>query len=258
MPLSFCAVPLLARSHMSQVVVTIHGTGRTAQDFEVPQMQALAAHLGTVPQHRPVWWGDLIDAGACVSHNGEWLIARLHALAQRFIGRPALYTTRLVGHLANGLHGWIDGVAGVVAYFVSARQREVIRERLRAVLAELSRHNHEIILISESLGCLIAFDVLRTGAQHYNIAAWFTLGCPLWLLVRTGQRRADLGAINRQTVGQWFNLYAPRDLVAAPMAPVFPAYPIRDERIDGAHGRLHAHRYWQHPRVAALIARVLR
>ena len=254
----FCAVPLLANQRMSQVVVTIHGTGRTAQDFEVPQMQALAAQLGTMPQHRPVWWGDLIDAGASVSHSGEWLIARLHALAQLFVGRPARYTTRLVWRLAEGLHGWIDGVAGVVVYFISPRQREVIRERLRAVLAELTRHNDEIILISESLGCLIAFDVLRTEANLYNVAAWFTLGCPLWLLVRTRQRRADLGAINRQTVGQWFNLYAPRDLVAAPIASVFPAYPIRDERIDGARGRLQAHRYWQHPRVAALIARVLR
>jgi hypothetical protein len=73
----FRDVPLLAKSGMSQVVVTIHGTGRTAQNFEVPQMQAIAAQLGTMPNHRPVWWGDLIDAGACVSHNGEWLIARV-------------------------------------------------------------------------------------------------------------------------------------------------------------------------------------
>jgi hypothetical protein len=39
---------------------------------------------------------------------------------------------------------------------------------------------------------------------------------------------------------------------------VFPAFPIRDERIEGARGRLQAHRYWSHPRVTELIARVLR
>jgi hypothetical protein len=77
-------------------------------------------------------------------------------------------------------------------------------------------------------------------------------------LVRTGQRTADLGAINPRTVPQWYNLYAPRDPIAAPIADVFPAFPIRDERIEGARGRLQAHRYWSHPRVTELIARVLR
>jgi hypothetical protein len=221
-------------------------------------MQAIADHLGAAPHHRPVWWGDLIDAGAYVPRVGEWTISHLHSLAQRFIGRPAKHTPRLVLRAADVLHRVLNGAAGVAAYFIPFQKQALIRERLRETLAQLTRHNHEIVLVSESLGCLVAFDVLRDEAHRYNIAAWLTLGCPLRTLVRTGQRRADLGAISPQTVKQWFNLYAPRDLVAAPIASVFPAYPIRDERIEGTRGRLQAHRYWTNPRVAALIARVLR
>ena len=243
---------------MSRVVVTIHGTGRTGHNFWIPQVQAIAKHLGQMPHHQPVWWGDLINAGACVSQVGEWTSARVHSLAQMLLGRPSQHIARIVLRVADGLHRLVNGVDGVVAYLVPSRRREIIRERLRVTLEELTRHGHEIVLVSESLGCLVAFDVLRAEADQYNVVAWITLGCALRTLVHSGQRDADLGAINRQTVKQWVNLYAPRDLVAAPIASVFPTYPICDERIDGARGRLQSHRYWANPRVAALIARVLR
>ncbi len=243
---------------MSRVVVTIHGTGRTVRDFWIPQRQALAEALGVVPQHHSVWWGDMIDVGACISESGQWTNARLHSLSQLLRGRPAGRTTDLVSGIADGLHRITDSVAGVVAYFVPSGKQEVIRERLRQTLAKLTAQKHEIVLVSESLGCLIAFDVLYHEARQYNIAAWFTLGCPLRTLVMTGQRPAELGAINRQTVRQWFNLYGAHDLIASPIASVFPDYPIRDEKIETPRGGLEAHRYWSNPRVPALIARALR
>jgi hypothetical protein len=243
---------------MSRVVVTIHGTGRTEHDFWLPQMQALAEHLGSMPRHQPVWWGDMIDAGACVSAVGNWLVEHLHSLARKFLGRPSKHVARAVARVIDILHRFVDGVDGVVAYFVTRRRREMIRNRLRETLADLTRAGDEIVLVSESLGCLVAFDVLRAEADQYNVVAWITLGCALRTLVRTRRRRADLGAINPRTVGAWLNVYAPRDLVAAPIASTFPDYPIRDERIDGTRGRLQSHRYWANPRVAALIARVLR
>ena len=242
---------------MSRIIVTIHGTGRTTSQFWVPQIQAVAKQLGTVPRHHPVWWGDMIDSGAFVSRSGAWVNTHLHSLAQQWLGRPAKHTPRIIFRMTDSLHRLINGVDGVIAYFVTGSRREVVRERLRDTLAELTRQKHDIVLVSESLGCLIAFDVLQKDAARFNIAAWFTLGCPLRTLVRTGQRRADLGAINRQTVKQWFNIYAPRDPVAAPIASVFPTYPIRDERIEGTRGRLQSHRYWANPRVAMLIAQVM-
>lgn len=221
-------------------------------------MQAIAEHLGDLPHHRPVWWGDMIDAGSSVARIGEWTIARLHSLAEFLLGRPSRHVVHIVAQIADVLHRIVNGVDGVIAYFIPSRRRETIRDRLRQTLAELTRHGHEIVLISESLGCLVAFDVLREEAHHYNIAAWITLGCPLNTLVKTRQRDANLGAINLQTVRQWLNLYAPRDLVAAPIASVFPTYPVRDERIDGARSRLESHRYWDDPRVSALVAQIIR
>lgn len=243
---------------MSRIVVTIHGTGRTARNFGTLQMQAIARHLDGLPRHRSVWWGDLIDAGAHIATLGDWTIARLHSLAEFLLGRPSRRTVRTVARIADVLHRIVDGIDGVIAYLIPSRRREAIRDRLRQTLAELTRHGHEIVLISESLGCLVAFDVLREEAQRYNIAAWITLGSPLRTLITTGQRDANLGAINLQTVGQWLNLYAPRDLVAAPIASVFPTYPVRDECIDGARSRLESHRYWDDPRVSALVAEIFR
>ena len=145
---------LFYRERMNRVIVTIHGTGRTAHNFWAPQIEAIAEHLGQTPLHRPVWWGDLIDAGAGVSRIAERLNARLHSLARQWLGRPAHHTPRLVSRFADLLHRWINGVAGVIAYFVLARERAIIRERLRATLQELTRHGDEIVLVSESLGRL--------------------------------------------------------------------------------------------------------
>jgi hypothetical protein len=65
--------------------------------------------------------------------------------------------------------------------------------------------------------------------------------------------------INLGTIGQWLNLHAPLDPIAAAIAPVFPTYPVRDERIEGSGGPFEAHaNYWINPRATALIARTLR
>lgn len=243
---------------MKRVVVTIHGTGRTLPDFWAPQIQAIAEHLGHTPPHRPVWWGDLIDVGARVWRVADWINVCVHTLARVLLGRPARRTPRRIARAADFLHRLVDGVAGVLAFFVFKRQRAQMYERLRATLHELTHRGYEIVLVSESLGCLIAFDVLRAEADQYNLIAWVTLGCALRMLVQSKRRSNDLGAITPQTLKQWINVYAPRDPVAAPIAPVFPDFPIHDERLDGAHDRLQAHNYWDDPRVVALVARLLK
>lgn len=243
---------------MQRVIVTIHGTGRTAPDFWASQVQAIAEQLGHTPPHRSVWWGDLIDVGAHVWRAAAWLTARTHSLARVLLGRPARRTPRLIARAADVLHRLTNGIAGVLAFFVFARSRAQMYERLRVALRDLTRRGDEIVLISESLGCLVAFDVLRAEADQYNIVAWITLGCALRTLVWSGQRTADLGAITPHTLKHWVNVYASRDPVAAPIASVFPDFPIRDERLDGARTRLQAHNYWHDPRVAALIARLLK
>lgn len=243
---------------MTRVLVTIHGTGRIEEDFWVSQQAALAQHLGAPPHLHPVWWGDLIDAGARLPAVRDRMTARIHAVAQDWLGRPSRHAHRLVERASDKLHDFVNGTAGVVAYFVPDQKQAVIRERLSRTLADLTARGHEIVLVAESLGSVVAFDVLSREAERLCLAAWVTVGCPLRLLVRTGQRRADLGAINTRTVGQWLNLHAPCDPIAAPVAPAFPGYPVRDERIDGSGGLFQAHaKYWANPRSTALIARTL-
>jgi hypothetical protein len=245
---------------MKQTLVTIHGVGRFEHDFWVSQQSAVAQHLGCPPPVRPVWWADLVDFGApLLPALRDRVTARLHIVAQRVIGRPARRSPRLVHRVSEGMHNFVNGVAGVAAYFIPTRQRHAIRQRLRQTLTELTQQKQEIILVSESLGSVIAFDVLRAEADRYRVAAWVTIGCPLRTLVYSGQRRRDLGAIHPHTVRRWLNVYAPYDPIAAPIAPVFPEFPIRDERIEEAGGLFEAHaNYWLIPRVAALIAETFR
>lgn len=242
---------------MRRIVVTIHGTGRTSRTFASSRIQAIASHLGTTPYHYSVWWGDLIDVGAPIAKLGAWVDGRLHALVQIFTGHPLFPTPHWVSRVTDWLHRYINGIAGIVTYFTSAPKREIIRNRLHAALGELSGHGFEIVLVSESLGCLVAYDVLRSYAHKFNIAAWITLGSPLRAVISAGQRDANLGAINPENVKEWINFYSPLDPVAAPLAPVFPQYPIRDECVDGALDNVQAHYYWHNPRVPARIARVL-
>lgn len=242
---------------MKRTLVTIHGVGRFQHDFWISQQTAIAQHLEDQPPVRAVWWADLVDAGARLPVLRDRVTARLHSLTYRLAGRPARRSPYFVRRVTDGVHDIVNSVAGVTAYFTPgpSQSRETMRRRLRQTLAELTHQQHEIVLVSESLGSVIAFDVLRAQADQYRLAAWVTIGCPLRTLIYSGQRRRELGAINPRTVRQWVNVYAPYDPIAAPMARLFPEFPIRDERIEDAGGLFEAHaNYWVNPRVTALIA----
>jgi len=204
---------------MRRIIVTIHGASRSSHPFASSRIQAIASHLGGTPYHYSVWWGDLIDVGAPIANLGAWVDARLHALVQVFIGHPLFPTPHWVSRVTDWLHRNINSIAGVITYFTSASKREIICNRLHAALGELSGHGFEIVLVSERLGSLVAYDVLRRYAHKFNIAAWITLGSPLRAIISARQRDANLGAINPQNVKEWINLYS-------------PLYPIRDERVD--------------------------
>jgi hypothetical protein len=240
---------------MNSALVTIHGVGRIRHDFWRAQRQAVSRHLANPLQCHPVWWGDLIDAGARLPAARDRLVRGAQSVARRLAHRSLPPAPRLLSGITNGLHAQVNNIAGVLAYLLPNHRREVIRQRLRQTLTELAGQGREIVLVSESMGSVIAFDLLRSEADRYPLRAWLTLGCPLRLLVRSGRRPADLGAITPGSVGAWLNLYAPCDPIAAPIASIFPTYPVQDERIDGSGGLLRAHaNYWTNPRVTRLIA----
>lgn len=245
---------------MSRLIVNIHGTGRTSSDFWVPQVAAVAAQLGWEPPHLPVWWGDLIDVGAVLPAFGDqvnrWLNQAWPDVGV-FSRLDLTPVHQAVGRVFDLCHRVTDAAAGVVAYFTSSRMQESIRNRLRAALNAATRQGHEVVLVSQSLGCLIAFDVLREEAHRHRIHTWFTMGCALGTLVWSGRRPSDLGAISTDTVRHWRNLYSEKDPIGEPLSAAFPGYPISDELVVAGDDPLTAHRYWDNPHVARLIAEAL-
>ncbi len=242
-----------------KIIVTVHGTGLSSNGFADQHVAAVAADLGWVPPHRPVWWGDLIDAGGILiagrDRVARWLEAR-----------------RRAGRLIRRMHGWlavcdpvlalirgvINGIAGPIVYFLVPRRRRIIHQRLREALAEASRSSSGVVLLSHSLGCLIAFDVLQSGAQDYNIVAWITLGCPLALVARTIWRRRDVGSLVPAFVPAWYNVYSAADLFGQAIGEAFPACAVKDRRVMSGGHPAAAHRYWDKPEVARIVADILR
>jgi hypothetical protein len=67
--------------------------------------------------------------------------------------------------------------------------RDLIRERLYAVLKKYKRN--DIMLISHSMGSIIAFDVLTFLSPHIRINTFVTIGSPLGLPVVIGKIAAE-------------------------------------------------------------------
>lgn len=144
----------------------------------------------------------------------------------------------------------------VALYLGNTSVREQIKAELKTRLEQATRYD-EIVLVSHSLGAIIAFDVLRECADAYgSIAAWFTLGCPLQKVARIGYP-TDLGKISSATVHAWFNLYDTTDIVAGPIGPLFAAarYPLYDVFVDVGLDPMGSHDYFRDSPTLDLIAR---
>ncbi len=110
------------------------------------------------------------------------------------------------------------------------------------------------MVVGDSLGSVVAFDVLRRCAGSYPIQSLITMGSPLRKLARLRRRSAEVGAITPQTLPLRLNLYDRTDPVGESLHSTFPDYPIRDIEFDNGVGPLASHLYWDNPRVLELIA----
>ncbi len=117
----------------------------------------------------------------------------------------------------------------------------------------------EIVLVSHSLGTVIAFDVLNEWTEPTpKISHWFTLGCPLTKVLRL--RPGTPNELKNPNVTHWFNVYDSTDLVAGALGPEFkkPGYAIHDIYVDIADDPVGSHDYFHNPTTLNLIAAVLR
>ncbi len=94
--------------------------------------------------------------------------------------------------------------------------RAELRRRLLDVLREASERAEKIILVTHSMGTMVAYDVLRNCAGCPPVDTLFTLGSPLGIqevqdeLVATNRKAVDFPAT---ALRRWVNVYDPLDVV---------------------------------------------
>ncbi len=96
--------------------------------------------------------------------------------------------------------------------------RAELRERLKDTLKTAREQADKVVVISHSMGTMIAYDVLRNCPDSSHVDVLFTLGSPLGIkevqdeLAATGDG-VDFPAAK---LGAWFNFYDPLDPICGP------------------------------------------
>lgn len=138
----------------------------------------------------------------------------------------------MVSWVAN-LTGFSDniikaGTADIGAYLMERKIGSAIRERLAAPLKKALKADHDICLISHSMGCIVSYDVLWKLSQmsEYKdiqacgneISDWITIGNPLG---EPGVRKnlydakeRDDGKYPKHIIKRWLNIPARDDFVS--------------------------------------------
>lgn len=97
------------------------------------------------------------------------------------------------------------------------KQFQVRRELRRRLLDDLkwaSDQAERIVVVSHSMGTMVAYDVLRNCPECPNVDTLFTLGSPLGVrevqdeLIAVGQKDVDFPAAK---LAKWLNIYDPLD-----------------------------------------------
>lgn len=92
--------------------------------------------------------------------------------------------------------------------------RRELRNRLLTCLDQARQKSDKIVLVTHSMGTIVAYDVLRNCPVCPPVDTLFTLGSPLGIkevqdeLIATGKQRMDFPAA---TLGRWINVYDPLD-----------------------------------------------
>ncbi len=109
----------------------------------------------------------------------------------------------------------------VAAYVVRNKQREGVRDFVRAAITRLAERDDVtgIVVNAHSQGTVVAFDVLRSlsDAVISKVAALVTLGSPLRKYALVLDWGPDIGQVAQ--VRTWINMWDAMDPVADPMRP---------------------------------------
>jgi hypothetical protein len=203
-------------------------------------LEADPALRGTLTEKDPAHGGAPCEVAGSYDADLDTMLARGN---DRFTGddyarllkeardlRAADNLARLTSGLVSflGLSAWmIRRVApDLGAYLLKPRQGSRIRERLQGPLAKALQAGEKVCLVSHSMGCIVAYDVLwkLSRLSEYRelrgraIERWVTLGCPLGEpgvtenLYDAGE--GEEGRYPDGIVKRWINIAAHDDYIA--------------------------------------------
>lgn len=154
-------------------------------------------------------------------------------------------------------------LSDVAFYLADEEVRGAVLGVVREALAAARETHDEVVVVSHSLGTVVAYDLLRSAAGPPPAGFLVTAGSPLGLpavhrnLVRGGGAPV-VPLTGRGGQARWLNVYDVRDVVALihPLRDVFrPAAAVRDVVTHNPTGPHSIRDYLSDPDVASAISR---
>jgi hypothetical protein len=190
------------------------GLPRPVTPREAEFLRAFERHLASTPALAP-------DEAAALLAGSE-VAGFLPAFARRAIVKKAAMEAYYF--LFNKEYRRADGETFHV--------REVLRQRLLDVLTRAAASAEQIVMISHSMGTLVAYDVLRNCDGCPRVKTLITLGSPLGVaevqaeLKAAGAAHVDFPA---RVLESWINIYDPLD----PICGADPRFADDYRAVDG-------------------------
>ena len=261
--------PVVKKTSPRQVMVIVHGGGDIPQDYCKGLVEGIEAQLVRPFDYVAAYYSDVITQHARgvvalaespeeknFKAEYEKLLRETHERNQEDQRKRGIAPMGFLG-IDPALADTINEVA---QYIFNASAAAEVQQRLVETLNQATQDFDTIVLVTHSLGTIVAYDVLKQFANRYKISSWFTLGCPLGKLVKTRVREAGLGVISPLTIPQWYNLYDTNDFVADVIGSFFhaPDFHVYDIFVEVAPSMPAAHDYFLNAETHALLANAIR
>ncbi|WP_226575492.1 DNA/RNA non-specific endonuclease [Acuticoccus sediminis] len=188
----------------------------------VAALEALAAEDVVLPEggeeaERMASLVEAISRHTMTVRNGEVVREADAGTVQELPFVPDFIERFFMRHLVRDVHHYLYDVDHEPRPGTRYRVRQEIRRRLLAMLKDTVQPGRPNIIVSHSMGTVIAYDLLKDEPSCPSISGLITLGSPLGL--DTVQERLPWTRQNGfpadRLDGPWFNIFDRLDIVAA-------------------------------------------